>query len=199
MTTVIAFPPDFAPPQILTFDRASAGEAYAVGVIQDGHATFVFGRVSRKSLAVLTFNQLLLIYNAAHPDLEPIRSVPGPKRQLVERVLPLITTLARPGKVPITQETGTMATSKKKSTATKKKAPAATATAAKKKGRAPNFTGMKLFKTAKGEARRWQEGSRRQAAYATITKGMRYETALEKGVTTADITIMVKDGVLEAK
>ncbi len=201
MTTVITFPISGIP-DIFTFDRASAGESFALG-LGAGTASFVLGRVTKKSLAVLTSRQLISIYNAAHPDEEPIKKLSGSKRQLVERVLPLITSLARPGKAPSTkQETGTMATKKK---ATKKAAPAKKATAAKKKaapakkGRTPSFTGMKLYKTDKGAKAKRNEGSRRSISFAAITNGMRYETALEKGAVAADIVIMERMGHIEAR
>ena len=71
MTTLIAFPTKTTA-AVYTFPRASEAEAFALTL---DYTTFVLGRVTQKSLAVLTTAQLLAVYNTAHAADAPVKNV----------------------------------------------------------------------------------------------------------------------------
>ena len=221
MSTVIAFRKSSV--SVTTFDSLTDAEQFAEKE-KKVNAIFVITKVDAPSLMVLSSEQLLALYNAANPD--NIVSKPfGSKRSMTERVAPLISKLATPGAAPTTSTTKdtTMAATRKRST---KKAPEATTTteattkksakAAKepkatkesakkapeatgaKRGRAPSYAGMKLYKLERG-SERMQPGSRRFASFQVVTNGMKYETALEKGAHPFDLTIMIREARLEAR
>jgi hypothetical protein len=86
--------------------------------------------------------------------------------------------------------------------AKKKKAKAAAAAAGEgTRGRKPAFVGMKLFKTEPTEnsPHKLRESSRRKTTYDTIKNGMKFETFAENGGHLGDLSILVKDGHIEAR
>jgi hypothetical protein len=156
---------------------------------------YIFGRITMKSLMILTLKELNTIFEMVHQKPSEYLQ----RREVATRIKDFISDLA------IDQEHANlpklrkriMATDKTKKSAPKKKG------AAKKKsagaGRPNPHVGKKLIKTEKGENARRNAGSRRTQSWEAVKSGVKYETAINAGAHADDLAHLIAVGHLKTE